>query len=155
MNTFLLLALSLTYIEAQADLRSDFETLACNHLKIEAKALPNHHRWTTESSHSCAIQAWEDNSFEISFKFINNSRDDGPTNTTYAFYDRTEKAVVACDFTSNYLWICNFKTARFVETYHILHRKKKTILEVGDSYVDSDQNRFIESIKTSISSFNL
>lgn len=140
---------------ASADLRSDFESIACSKLLATAQTtrpevFVRYNRPTY--SRGCSVTAWNDDSFSITYNFSNYYK-------SRRFIPKTkhsllENATTRCTFTNRLEWTCAFTDSEFTYLYDERNSSTGTA-NFENRYNRSSQKSFNNAILAAINEAGL
>lgn len=149
---------TLVSYETYADMKSEFENIACENLKSSASMYFNELLFSSCSDggcptarpphlsvNNCAITEWGDKSFKIRFEYERIYSYKGIKTTI------SEKATSACYFNSSYEWQCLFETLDFgISRYYVVGG-----VYTYPEYLEQYQPRFNSAILAAIKEYDL
>lgn len=143
--------------ETHAEMRTEFEAIACNKLYSAAEQYFNELISICSSAHcrydrpfpdttQCNIIDWNDDSFKIRFEYERTAKPLSWLRSTIK-----EKATSACYFNSSYEWQCLFESTEF----GIYNYSYKTRTRTLDAYPEQYQPRFNSAILEATKEYDL
>lgn len=144
-------------LETYADMRSEFEVIACKNLEHSASMYFNELLEICTNNYcsnvrpdynvkTCRMTEWSDNYFKIRFEYERQAYPRGYYETLV-----TEKATSACYFNSSYKWQCLFDSTEF----NIIHTQRKTKYTKQEAYPEHYQPRFNSAILEATEEYDL